>query len=362
MKSLSKHQGAPSPGSTLNYSRFLPLLIMLLFSQALASQDTLMLKSNDTLLIYVEKATDEEIRYQKDLDSDTYFLMPLHKVKSLRYADGRIQKGADDVVEVKTADTLILPLQQKVIVRMIDGEEFIGEVLSQDITTISLKTANGEMNLKASNVESVEPYDYEGPFRFVNPNATRYFFGPSAIPLKKGEGYYQNIWVTTNFVNYGVADNVSIGGGFEFISTILGTPVWFLTPKVGFQLSEKNYLGGGFIMAGAAEAGTATLLYGVYTRGTTESSFTLGAGYGLFDGEFSNYPTIMFAGMHRLSNAIILLSENYVITTGFETTYFGIHGIRILGRKDAFDLGIIFIPLIAAEVPGIPYVGYVRTF
>ena len=126
-----------------------------------------------------------------------------------------------------------------VIVKMNNGDEYKGQILNKDNKTILLKTVNGEINLIASNVSSIENYDYDGKFNFANPHDTRYFFGPSGIPIKKGKGYYQNVLVSANFVNYGIADNISIGGGFEFFSTIAGLPVWFLTPKVGFDYFRK---------------------------------------------------------------------------------------------------------------------------
>lgn len=249
--------------------------------------------------------------------------------------------------------------EQIVIIKMKNGDEYKGTISKRDSETIVLKTVNGEISLIASNVSAIENYGYTGKFEFANPHDTRYFFGPSGIPIKKGKGYYQNILVTTNFFNYGITNNISIGGGFEFISTVSGSPIWFLTPKVGFDVSENIHVGGGFITAGFAAEGTATLGYGVFTLGHAETNLSIGAGYGLLDGELSDYPAIMISGTHRVSNNIALLSENYVIPTSF---YFGIHGIRILSKKNSFDIGAIVIPETTDEIPALPYVGYVRIF
>ena len=257
------------------------------------------------------------------------------------------------------SQTDTLKQDQMVIIKMKNGDDYKGVLLKQGDGRILLKTVNGEMNLIASNIHSLENYDYVGKFEFANPHDTRYFFGPTGIPIKKGKGYYQNILVTTNFVNYGVTKNISIGGGFEFISTVLGSPIWFLTPKVGFDLSENIHVGSGFIMAGFADEGTATLGYGVFTLGQSETNLSIGAGYGLIDQELSDYPVIMISGTHRISKSIALLSENYVIPDSF---YFGIHGIRILSKKNSFDVGAIIIPEIASVIPALPYVGYVRVF
>ncbi len=251
----------------------------------------------------------------------------------------------------------------KVIVKMKNGEEYNGEVLRKDSASIVLKTVNGEINLIASNVRSIDSYDYSGKFEFANPHDTRYFFGPSGIPLKKRKGYYQNVLVTTNFVNYGIAKNVSIGGGFEFISTVLGSPIWFLTPKVGFDISKNLHAGGGIIMAGFAAEGTASMGYGVFTAGHSETNLSLGVGYGFVGGELADYPAIMISGMHRVGNGAALLSENYVFpNSSGEPLYFGIHGVRILSKKNSFDLGAIVIPQIAGSIPALPFAGYVRVF
>lgn len=260
-------------------------------------------------------------------------------------------------------ETDSLPQNQMVLISMNNGDEFKGIILSRDEEKLVLQTENGEMNLIVSNIKTIEDYNYTGKFGFANPHDTRYFFGPSGYPIEKGKGYYQNVLLTFNFVNYGISDNFSIGGGFEFISTISGSPIWFLTPKFGFEISEKAHAGAGFIMAGFAGEGTATLGYGVFTSGSSESNFSIGAGYGLVDGELSRYPAIMLAGTHRVSKTIALLTENYIIPgSNANTFYFGIHGIRIMTKKSSFDIGIVFIPEIADDVPALPYIGYVRVF
>tara|TARA_X000001036_G_C20602508_1_gene775533 strand:- start:309 stop:1037 length:729 start_codon:yes stop_codon:yes gene_type:complete len=242
---------------------------------------------------------------------------------------------------------------------MKNGDEYKGSILKKDNERILLSMENGEINLIVSNVNSIENYDYVGKFEFANPHDTRYFFGPTGIPIKKGKGYYQNILVTTNFFNYGISNNISIGGGFEFISTVSGSPIWFLTPKIGHHISENIHMGGGFIMAGFAAEGTVTLGYGIFTVGQSETNLSVGVGYGIIAGELSDYPAIMMSGTHRISKSIALLSENYVIRDNF---YFGIHGIRILSRKNSFDIGTIVIPEIGEWIPALPYVGYVRVF
>jgi len=251
---------------------------------------------------------------------------------------------------------------QQVIIKMNNGDEFKGAIIKKNDKIITLSTVNGEINLIAANVKSIENYDYIGKFAFANPHDTRYFFGPSGIPIKKGNGYYQNILVTTNFVNVGLTEHISVGGGFEFISTITGNPVWFLTPKLGFEVAKNVHIGGGVIVAGIAADDIISLGYGVVTLGNTETNLTIGGGYGFANGDLSTFPTIMISGTHRVSNGLALLSENYIIPIDGNTTYLGIHGLRLLSKKNAFDIGAIVIPEIFDFIPALPYVGYARAF
>lgn len=249
--------------------------------------------------------------------------------------------------------------QQKVIVKMKNGDEFKGIIIKQDTNSLVIETDSGQLNLIAKNVKSIESDYYLGRFRFPNPHDTRYFFGPTGIPIKQKSGYYQNVLLTTNFINYGITKNISIGGGFEFISTILRNPIWFLTPKIGFDVSNNVHAAGGVLVAGFAAEGTATLGYGVITLGKSETNLSLGLGYGYMDGDLAKYPAIMISGTHRVSNAISLLSENYIIPN---SGFFGIQGIRILSTKNSFDIGAIVIPEIANFIPALPFVGYARAF
>lgn len=253
--------------------------------------------------------------------------------------------------------------QPRVVVKMKNGEEYTGQIVRRDSENVVLKTVNGEIYLIASNISSIENYEYTGKYSFPNPHDTRYFFGPSGIPIKEGSGYYQNVLLTTNFVNYGLTQNISIGGGFEFISTIMGYPIWFLTPKIGFELSENVHAAGGILVAGFSDLGSAALPYGVFTYGSSESNFSLGAGYGLIDGEFSSYPAVMVAGTHRISNNFALLSENYLLPGDEDQIeYMGVQGLRILSRKNAFDVGAIIGSGFSGDLPAFPFVGYARAF
>lgn len=152
---------------------------------------------------------------------------------------------------------------------------------------------------------------------FTNPNATRYFFAPSAIPLKKKEGYFQNAYLLANSVNVGVTDNITIGGG------VVIPLLFYVTPKISFKVADKFYLGGGvlftesFIKDFGLSAGIG---YGLATYGTYEYNATIGVGYGYakFNKQYRStpMPIITINSMARISKKMALVTENWLIPRG----------------------------------------------
>lgn len=270
--------------------------------------------------------------------------------------------GMFSVQAYSQLDTLNSLLYFKVQVETDEGYELRGVLNKVTDSSIVLVTSYGEVKILGSRLKSIEVDEYDGEFRFVNPHSTRYFFGPAATQLKQGEGYYQNLLLVGNFVNVGVTDHISIGGGFEFISLVNGEPIGFLTPKIGTAISEKFSVSAGALIVGAYDFFSGGLPYVALTYGTDESNVTLGGGVWTdFDEFYTDQPTILLSGTHRLTNSLAVLSENYFVVEGSGFYYFGIQGIRVLSEKNAFDIGIVFLDEFTDGIP-LPYVGYARRF
>jgi len=255
-----------------------------------------------------------------------------------------------------------------------DGSIFIGNILQKDSVNIVIRTSSiPKLEISISQIKSIDEVDKsnfkDGEYWFPNPHATRYLYGPSAIGLKKGEGYYQNTMLILNSFNVGITDYISIGGGLELISTFAErTPIFFITPKVGFKVAEKFHAGGGvlyanfppgFLPRNRSSFGT-VFITGTY--GSLEHNITGSLGWGFVDGEFNERPIITLSGMTRVSKRAALVTENWLIPT---SDYYGIfsYGVRFFGEKMAVDLAFINNPDIAEEILiGIPYVSFTVKF
>jgi hypothetical protein len=255
-----------------------------------------------------------------------------------------------------------------------DGTRLTGTIVSQNdsIITVNLKNI-GELKVRRSEVSKMIPLEASKQIKrsywFPNPNATRLFFAPTAIPLRRGEGYYQNIYLIGNMFNVGVANNLSIGAGFDFISMFATmnedwNPILNFNAKTGFKVHKKIHVGAGgivFAMPGEFNAG---ILYGLGTFGSFDNNFTIGSGWGFVDGEFEQRPFIMMGLMARCSEKIWFVSENWFAPVDDPEYYFVLsYGLRFSGRKISVDLGFINNKdIVQAIFIGIPYIDFVVKF
>lgn len=250
-----------------------------------------------------------------------------------------------------------------------DGSIFNGNILQQDSVNLVLRTSSiQKIEIPVSNIKSIDEVDISnfknGTYWYPTPHATRYFYSPSAIGLKKGEGYYQNTYLVLNSFNVGISDNISIGGGLELISTFaLKDPIFFITPKVSYKLAKKFNAGCGILYARlTSEFGSLGTVFATGTYGTTDNNITGSLGWGFFDNEFSKRPIITISGMKRISKGAALVTENWLIPSG---EYYGLisYGVRFLGEKIAVDLAFINNRDIAETIIiGIPFVSFTVKF
>lgn len=265
-------------------------------------------------------------------------------------------------------------------VELTDGMVFIGKIIGKESDTIVLKTPIIQrIEITTNSIKSMTELDEtqikDGNYWFTNPHASRYLFGPSAFNLKKGEGYYQNTMLVLNSFNVGVTDNISIGGGFELISTFgsIATnnfePLLFITPKVSFEVTEDFHAGAGlyyvntpsFELVSRNGSGLA-IAYGIGTYGSKDHNITGGLGWGFVQGQFEQKPIITVSGMTRITQKTALVTENWLISNDNYYSVFS-YGVRFFGDNLAVDLAFVNNSDIAEEfIIGFPWVSFVVKF
>lgn len=275
-----------------------------------------------------------------------------------------------------------------------DGSTVNGTLQEKNEKQISINTRNfGTVTIERDSIRQLQvlaPVSYKnGKFFFPNPNATRYFMSPSAIPLEKGEGYFQNTYLFLCSANYGITNNISLGAGIDVITPFIkgsGGPIAIATLKAGFRIVENFYIAGTTILLHTPYLDNATdknesaylIEDASFTIGNPDINFTAGIAYGLHDGEGMPGPSFTFSGMARVTPRFSLLSENWIIPeTQYQYDYFSgtdsiigtsykgyiSYGMRFMSQKIAVDFGFINNGDIAKSIfLGIPYVDFVVKF
>lgn len=257
-------------------------------------------------------------------------------------------------------------------VTTLDGNEYIGNILEQNEDFIQLRTQNiGTITLARKDIRSLVAIETQeqiaGEFWFANPQSTRYFWQPNGYGLKRGEGYYQNVWIFVNQASVGVTDNFSIGAGMVPLFLFAGAPSPFwIVPKLSVPVVEDRFsLGGGALIGtvlGEENTGFG-LLYGIGTIGSRDRNISMGVGYGYAAGSLASSPTITLSGMYRTGKNGYLLTENYIISVGDETlTLLSFGGRRII-RSVGLDFGL-FLPISSEmnEFFALPWLGLTVPF
>ncbi|MCK5730923.1 MAG: hypothetical protein KAH68_07605, partial [Draconibacterium sp.] len=283
-----------------------------------------------------------------------------------------------DSIRIKTVDFGIISISKDEIVidnlvsiETTDGNEFLGEIIKEDSKSIVLKTRKlGELTISKSDIKSRKEVEFqqikEGKYWFGNPQSTRYFWSPNGYGLKKGEGYYQNIWVLWNQFSYGLSDNFSVGGGVVPLFLFGGAPTpVFATAKFSVPIVEnKVNIGGGAIVGtvlGQEETGFG-ILYGLSTFGTPDNNLSFGLGYGFAGGGWTTSPLINVNGMFRVTSRGYFITENYYINIDGESAIFLSLGGRWIIKKAALDYGLIFPIIEGVGFFAFPWLGFTIPF
>ncbi|MGE0863461.1 MAG: hypothetical protein AB7P34_06120 [Vicinamibacterales bacterium] len=190
----------------------------------------------------------------------------------------------------------------------------------------------------------------------ADPNPTRLFFAPTGRSLEQGQAYFGVYEVLLPFVQYGITDRISIGGGTPLVfGTGSGQPFW-VTPKVQVWNARSTEASIGvlhFVNMGDFNAGIA---YAVITRGTPDAAATIGAGYAYAseDKSRAGAPVVMLGAEKRLSKRLKFVTENY----WFSGAGLASGGFRLMGERLSADIGLVS-PIGADDIYVFPMVNFV---
>lgn len=197
-----------------------------------------------------------------------------------------------------------------------------------------------------------------------DPNYTRLLFGPTARPLRRGEGYLADHELLFPGIAYGLTNNISLAGGLSVIPGLgLSEQVFYLSPKVGFNLGESASVAVGALVAGGNGGGVGSesvrIGFAVGTFGSPRNSFTAGVGIGGTSSSFSDaMPIVMLGGTRTLSRHVALVGETWMfLDQDFQLDQQPVGvGVRLFNDRLSADLGVILTGALIDEGFPMPWV------
>ncbi len=256
---------------------------------------------------------------------------------------------------------------------LFDGTSRMGELIESSDSEIVIETmqlgvvrvpkylVKGMSTLAAREYQQLVQA-FQGREMALNPQSSRYFFAPSGIQLRQGDGYFQSN-IALNSVSFGVTENITIGGLLSFVGA--GGSV-----KIGKQLSPNTYasFGGiGFMdyygnldrpiglvfanMTWGTEDRNITVNLGTgtkfedgigavyaYTTDSTEYSWSPGQYYYSYtiteyDQEWVRPLLVNISGMNRISENRWFITENYWV-----------RNLRYATRMTGANLAVGYLP------------------
>ena len=236
--------------------------------------------------------------------------------------------------------------KEQVVLILKNGTELRGVIIDSSESFVQLQTALFDIiQIQKTEIKEISHFiikkDTIRSDGFIeNPFYSRNLITETALPLKKGEGYYQNFMLIANTVSYGISDQFSIGGGLEYISLFSGeSPYLLVQAKYGISSPGDNLhlsLGANLISeARSVNTQLTASIFSIATYGTKNNNISVGLGYGLSEGV-----QYQIGGMIQLSRRLMLVSDHIFLTPNFLAAQVGSWTFRYFGPRFSFDIGV----------------------
>ena len=242
-----------------------------------------------------------------------------------------------------------------------DGSRVFGTVERETDAEVVFRTSTGStLTARKADVASlrrVKGRVSNGEFMRSDEHRSRLFFAPTARSLQRGQVSVGVFEFLMPFVQVGVTDRLSIGGGTPLVFGIgEGDRPFWLTPKLQVYNGAAAQAAVGVLHFFDLDGHSAGIGYAVSTFGSADNALTAGAG--LAYGGDDRGGIVMIGGERRVRRNLKLITENYLWKGG---NGFVSGGVRFIGERLSADLALA-VPIGMGEVIAFPVVNFVYVF
>jgi hypothetical protein len=242
-----------------------------------------------------------------------------------------------------------------------DGSRVFGTVERETDQEVLFKTSSGAtLTARRADIASlrrVKGRIYNGEFRRSDEHRSRLFFAPTARSLDKGQVSVGVFQFLAPFVQVGVTDYFSVGGGTPLLFGFNEDerPFW-LTPKLQVYRGSGAQAAVGVLHLSDFDGHNAGIGYAVTTFGNADNALTAGAGVAYAGDDRGG--VMMIGGERRVRSNLKLITENYIWKGG---DGFVSGGVRFIGERLSADLALA-VPIGVNELFAFPVVNFVYVF
>ena len=257
------------------------------------------------------------------------------------------------------------PVEQQVTLYEVvlrDGSRLYGTIEREEADDIVFRTQAGAIvTARRSDIDSMKKVTgslANGEFRPPDPNTTRLFFAPTGRSLPRGQTYLGVYEFLMPFVQVGVTDRFSIGGGTPLMFGFdEGERPFWVTPKVQILATSSTDVAVGVLHVFNAGGDGGGVAYAVGTSGSARGSVTIGGGLA-YGNDGGRAGLVMVGGERQVRRNLKVMTENYVWKGGDGVLS---AGVRFFGERLSADLAVGF-PVGANEFFAFPIVNFVYQF
>jgi hypothetical protein len=243
-----------------------------------------------------------------------------------------------------------------------DGSRLYGTIEREEADDIVFRTQAGAIvTARRSDIDSMKKVTgslANGEFRPPDPNTTRLFFAPTGRSLPRGQTYLGVYEFLMPFVQVGVTDRFSIGGGTPLVFGFdEGERPFWVTPKVQILATSSTDVAVGVLHVFNAGGDGGGVAYAVGTSGSARGTVTIGGGLA-YGNDGGRAGVVMVGGERQVRRNLKVMTENYVWKGGDGVLS---AGVRFFGERLSADLAVGF-PVGANEFFAFPIVNFVYQF
>jgi len=228
------------------------------------------------------------------------------------------------------------------VIHLKDGSTVKGIIIeTKPNEYIKIKSGENIFVYQMEQIDVIKKEEIKG-YSFQDPNSSRYFFAPTAIPIGLENSYIRTTWLFFPSYGFALSENVSAeigmslfpGGGIE-------DQLKQISYKYSTKKSDNKWRSSfGFLYIGQIEGGGG-FIFSSFTTGDNDKNFSVTPGLAYFrneeEFEFAENLTLVLSSKNRVSNSLSLISENWIFLNEDQTFIMSNSGFRFFGRRLSVD-------------------------